>query len=101
MPLVSVKGDRLSTGHICVSTTTLASPGQTSVRVNNIAVARITDPTVSHPFPPDIPPCGSHASTVKTGSRTVNIAGRKCARVGDAADSGALLSKLGNVFAGG
>ena len=101
MPLVSVKGDRLSTGHICVGTTTLATPGQTSVRVNNIPVARITDPTVSHLFPPDVPPCGTHTSTVKTGSSTVNIAGRKCARVGDAADSGALLSKLGNVFAGG
>ena len=101
MPLVSVKGDRLSTGHICVSTTTLASPGQTSVRVNNIAVARITDPTVSHLFPPDVPPCGTHTSTVKQGSGTVFIAGRKCARVGDAADSGRLLDKSGNVFAGG
>ena len=56
---------------------------------------------MTHLFPPNVPPCGTHASTVKQGSGTVNIAGRKCARVGDAADSGQLLSKSGNVFAGG
>jgi len=101
MPAVSREGDTLTTGHICVSTTTLATPGQSSVFANGILVARITDPTVTHLFPPNVPPCGTHASTVKQGSGTVNIAGRKCAREGDAADAGALTSGSGNVNAGG
>ena len=101
MPAVSRQGDTLTTGHICVSTTTLARPGQSTVFANNILIARITDSTVTHLFPPDVPPCGTHTSTVKTGSGTVNIAGRKCAREGDAADAGALTSGSGNVNAGG
>ena len=100
MPAVSRKGDSLSTGHLCVSTTTLATPGQGTVFANKILIARITDPTVAHPFPPS-PTCANHTSTVKQGSGTVNIAGRKCAREGDAADAGALTSGSGNVNAGG
>ena len=100
MPAVSRKGDSLSTGHLCVSTTTLATPGQGTVFANKILIARITDSTVAHPFPP-VPTCANHTSTVKTGSSTVNIAGRKCAREGDAADAGALTSGSNNVNAGG
>ena len=48
-----------------------------------------------------MPPCGSHTSTVKQGSETVFVAGRKCARIGDAADAGAMTSGSGDVFAGG
>ena len=101
MPAVSREGDSLTTGHICVATTTLATPGQSTVYANGILVARITDSTVSHLFPPNVPPCGSHTSTVKQGSETVFVAGRKCAREGDAADSGAMTSGSGDVFAGG
>ncbi len=101
MPAVSRKGDSLTTGHICVATTTLATPGQSTVYANNILVARITDPTVVHLFPPNIPPCGSHASTVKTGSNTVYAAGLAMARVGDSADAGAMTSGSGTVYAGG
>ena len=93
MPAVSRQGDSLTTGHICVATTTLATPGQSTVFANGILVARITDSTVSHLFPPNVPPCGSHTSTVKPG--------RKCARIGDAADAGAMTSGSGDVFAGG
>ena len=100
MPAVSRKGDSLTTGHICASTTTLAEPGQSTVFANGILIARITDPTVAHPFPPS-PTCANHTSTVKQGSGTVNIAGRKCARVGDAADAGSMTSGSGNVNAGG
>ena len=46
MPAVSRKGDSLSTGHICTSTTTLDTPGQSTVFANSILVARIGDPTV-------------------------------------------------------
>jgi uncharacterized Zn-binding protein involved in type VI secretion len=79
----------------------LATPGQSTVYANGILVARITDSTVSHLFPPNVPPCGSHTSTVKQGSETVFVAGRKCAREGDAADSGAMTSGSGDVYAGG
>ena len=56
MPAVSRKGDSLSTGHGCVGTTTLNTPGQSTVFANSILVARIGDPTVAHPNPPN-PPC--------------------------------------------
>ena len=101
MPGVSRKGDGFSTGHICATTSTLATPGQGTVFANGIRVARITDSTVSHLFPPNVPPCGSHTSTVKQGSETVFVAGRKCARIGDAADAGAMTTGSSNVFAGG
>ena len=55
MPAVSRQGDSLSTGHICTGTTTLSTPGQSTVRANSILIARIGDPTVSHPFPPNPP----------------------------------------------
>ena len=43
MPAISRKGDSLSTGHGCVGTTTLDTPGQTTVRANSILIARIGD----------------------------------------------------------
>ena len=101
MPAVSRKGDTLTTGHGCDATTTLATPGQTSVFANNIRVARITDPTVTHLVPPIIPPCSSHASTVKVGSDSVFVEGLACARIGDSADAGAMITGSDNVFAGG
>ena len=50
MPAVSRKGDSLSTGHICTSTTTLDTPAQGTCFANSILIARVSDPTVSHPF---------------------------------------------------
>ena len=101
MPAVSRKGDSLTTGHACVATTTLATPGQSTVFANSILVARITDPTVVHLFPPNIPPCGTHASTVKVGSNTVFAVGLAMARIGDSADAGAMTTGSDTVFAGG
>jgi uncharacterized Zn-binding protein involved in type VI secretion len=100
MPAVSRKGDSLTTGHICVTTTTLATPGQGTVYAESELIARITDPTVAHPYPPS-PPCANHTSTVKAGSATVFCEGKKVARVTDSADLGALTSGAGTVFAGG
>jgi len=45
MPAVSRKGDSLSTGHICASTTILDTPTQSTVRANSILIARETDKT--------------------------------------------------------
>ena len=100
MPAVSRKGDSLSTGHACVGTTTLDTPGQGTVFANSILVARVTDPTVSHPFPP-LPPCAPHVANVNVGSPNVYVEGKAVARIGDSTDAGAMTSGSGNVFANG
>ncbi len=100
MPAVSRKGDSLSTGHICASTTTLDTPGQGTCFANSILIARVSDPTVSHPFPP-LPPCAPHVANVNAGSPNVFVEGLAVARIGDSADSGNMTSGSGNVFANG
>ena len=100
MPGISRKGDSLSTGHICASTTTLTTPTQSTVYANNILIARKTDKTVSHPYPPS-PPCAPHVANVNVGSETVFVVGLKCARVDDSTDAGVLIEGSETVFAGG
>ena len=100
MPAVSRKGDSLSTGHICTSTTTLDTPGQGTCFANSILIARVSAPTVSHPFPP-LPPCAPHVANVNAGSPNVFVEGLAVARIGDSADSGNMTSGSGNVFANG
>jgi|TARA_B110000914_G_C15404826_1_gene419010 uncharacterized Zn-binding protein involved in type VI secretion len=99
MPAVSRKGDTLSTGHACTGTTTLNTPGQSTVFANSILIARITDPTVSHPFPP-VPPCAPHVAKVNVGSSTVRVCGLSVARIGDSTDAGAMTKGSSNVFSG-
>ena len=100
MPKVSRKGDTNTTGHICTSTTTLDTPTQSTVYANNILIARRTDKTVSHPFPP-LPVCAPHVANVNVGSETVYVVGLKCARVDDSTDAGVLIEGSETVFAGG
>ena len=100
MPAVSRKGDSLSTGHICASTTTLNTPGQGTCFANSILIARVSDPTVSHPFPP-APPCAPHVANVNAGSPNVFVEGLAVARIGDSTDAGAMTNGSGNVFANG
>ena len=71
MPGISRKGDGLSTGHICATTSTLATPGQGSVFANGKLVARKGDPTVAHPFPP-VPVCAKAIRSVLL-SRRIGI----------------------------
>jgi|TARA_X000001388_G_scaffold60609_1_gene45994 uncharacterized Zn-binding protein involved in type VI secretion len=99
MPGISRKGDGLSTGHICATTSTLATPGQGSVFANGKLVARKGDPTVAHPFPPS-PACAPHTAAVKGGSGSVFCNGSAVARIGDAADLGSMTGGSGNVSAG-
>ncbi len=99
MPAISRKGDSLTTGHGCASTTTLDTPGQSTVRANSILIARVGDPTVSHPFPP-APPCVPHVANVNAGSSTVRVVGAFVARIGDSTDAGAMTSGSSNVFSG-
>ena len=100
MQAVSRKGDSLTTGHICTSTTTLDTPGQGTCFANSILIARVGDPTVSHPNPPN-PPCPDHVANVNAGSPNVFVVGIAVARIGDSADAGAMTSGSGNVFANG
>ena len=100
MPAVSRKGDQLSTGHICAGTTVLDTPGQSTVFANSILIARQTDPTVSHPFPP-LPPCAPHVANVNVGSDNVFVEGKAIARIGDSTDAGALTGGSTTVFANG
>ena len=99
MPAISRKGDSLSTGHACTGTTTLDTPGQSTLSATSILIARVGDPTVSHPFPP-VPICVPHVANVNAGSGTVRVAGAFVARIGDRADAGAMTSGASNVFSG-
>ena len=100
MPGISRKGDALTTGHGCDAVTTLATPTQATVYANGKAIARKTDPTVSHQI--GVPPlCSGHVAAVTGGSSTVYVVGLKCARVTDGADAGALTEGSETVFAGG
>ena len=99
MPAVSRKGDSLSTGHACAGSTILATPKQSTVRANSILIARVSDKTVSHPFPP-LPPCAPHVAKVNVGSTTVRVCGLPIARVGDSTDAGQMTKGSSNVFSG-
>lgn len=100
MPAVSRKGDTTTTGHVCVSTTTLDTPGQGTCYANSILIARVTDPTVPHPNPPN-PPCPDHVANVNVGSPNVYVHSLAVARIDDSTDAGALIEGSSNVFANG
>ena len=100
MPAVSRVRDSLSTGHICSSTTTIASSNTDgTVKANGINIIVVGAPTVSHPFPP-APPCAPHVANLNAGSGTVRVNSIAVGRIGDSADAGAMTSGSGNVFAG-
>ena len=100
MPEVVRDGDTLSTGHGCVGTTTLNGDNTDgTVHANNIDIAVIGAPTVSHPFPPN-PPCAPHTAQLNAGSSTVFINNIAVGRIGDSADAGAMTTGSADVFAG-
>tara|TARA_R100000005_G_C4970695_1_gene183811 strand:- start:648 stop:950 length:303 start_codon:yes stop_codon:yes gene_type:complete len=100
MPAVSRVGDSLSTGHICASTTTIASSNTDgTVKANGINIIVVGAPTVAHPNPPS-PPCPNHVANLNAGSGTVRVNSIAVGRIGDSADLGAMTSGSGNVFAG-
>jgi len=99
MPAVCRVTDSLSTGHICSSTTTIASPATDgTVHAEGLAVIVVGAPTVSHPFPP-APPCAPHVANLNAGSSTVRVNGIAIGRIDDSADSGAMTSGAITVFA--
>ena len=92
--------DSLSTGHACTGTTTIASSNTNgTVKVNSINVIVVGAPTVSHPAPPN-PPCPPHVRFLNVGSSTVRVNSIAVGRIGDSADSGAMISGSSNVFVG-
>jgi uncharacterized Zn-binding protein involved in type VI secretion len=101
MPAVCRIGDSLSTGHACTGVTTIAdSNTDHTVFANGIAIIVVGAPTVSHSHPP-VPPCPPHVAYLNAGSSSVFINGIPVGRIGDSADSGAMISGSGDVFAGG
>ena len=98
MPAISRKGDSLSTGHICVGTTTLGGTNtDNTVWASGAEVAVIGAPTVSHAFPPD-PPCTPHIASLNDGSPNVFVNGIGVGRIDDSADAGAMTSGSGTVI---
>ena len=100
MPKVCRKNDPLTTGHDCVGTTELDTPGQGNVFANSLLIARVGDPTIAHPNPP-VPICPNHVANVNAGSPNVFVHSIKVARIGDSADAGNMITGSGNVFANG
>jgi uncharacterized Zn-binding protein involved in type VI secretion len=98
MPGVVRIGDSLSTGHVCVGSTTLAGAAQGSVYVDGILAAVVGAPTVAHPAPPS-PPCAPHVANLNAGSPNVFIEGIAVGRIGDSADAGSMTSGSGDVIA--
>ena len=94
---VSRKTDDLTTGHPCVAITQLATPGQGDCYAQGLLIARVTDPTISHPFPP-IPPCPPHVAQVNAGSPSVYCHGKKVARVTSSADAGNMIEGAPKVY---
>ena len=95
--LVSREGDSLTTGHACIATTILDTPGQGNVYANGSLIARKTDPTIPHPFPP-VPVCAPHTATVGAGSPTVYVHGKRATFITAAADAGAMTGGASNVY---
>ena len=95
------EGDPLSTGHGCDSVNTLLTSPNKTTRANSIFCAVQGTITVTHLVPPNVPPCGSHAAFLNTGSPNVSIGGIPWGRVGDSADAGAMISGSLNVLVNG
>ena len=99
MPKVARKGDTFSTGHGCTTTSTLDSPGQSTVFANDILICRTGDPSVSHTHSP--PACPEHVVNIIGGSPNVFVVGSNIADIGDAIDAGSITGGSPTVFANG
>jgi len=99
MPGIARQGDSVATGHLCDTTTSLASPGQSTVYVNGILACRLGDSTVTHDNLIGAV-CVPHTATIGGSSSTVYVSGSLVARIGDACDAGSITGGSSNVFAG-
>lgn len=111
MPGVARVGDPIKTGHLCDTTSTIASSGHaTNVYANGKLVALQGGPISPHqiesqrgvqpPGPPTNPStCIPHSAVVIGSSNTVRANGRFVARQNDRADEGSITIGSSNVFA--
>lgn len=99
MPKLCRDLDLGATGHGCDPVIGVKAT-QSTVRANNIPVARLNDPTLPHTIPSTIPPCIPHMGKVNIGSFTVRAQSIPVARVGDSYDLGAMIDGSNNVRAG-
>lgn len=92
-------GDRVYTGHLCDTSTTIAT-GSPNVFVNKIAVARVNDPLAPHTIPEGTPPvCVPHpGQKVNVGSGKTYVNRLGVARVLDSADLGNISQGSPNVY---
>ena len=97
MPGVARKGDTVSTGHGCDSTTTILHHSP-DVFADGIAVARQGDALTPHTiYSYDV--CVPHSAKINEGSGTVFVNGIPIARKGDSADMGNIIKSSSTVFA--
>lgn len=95
---ISRETDGLTTGHDCTATTTLDTPGQSTVFAEGKLIARLGDNTVAHGIA--APTCGDHVASIIGSAPNVYVAGAKVARIGDNADAGSLTEGAIKVLAG-
>ena len=105
MPGISRRGDTLTTGHLCDTTSTLAVPGQNVVYVEDALVARKGDNTNSHNTQTGTdefgdPICTPHTASITGSSSKVYVVNELVARIGDAVDAGSLTSGSTKGFSG-
>lgn len=91
MAIAARQGDSVATGHGCDGSTTLAAPGQGTVRIEGALACRKGDLTVTHTIPAG-DACVPHTASISGSSGTVSIVGAKAARVGDGCDAGSISS---------
>lgn len=99
---ISRKGDFFSTGHGCDAVSTIAQGNTAKVFAEGKLVTFLGAATVSHEIPNPSPPpiCLTHASNIKSASRTVFVNGIAVARETDSVDAGQMLFRDGTVYAG-
>lgn len=99
MPLAARQTDAVATGHLCDTTTTLATPGQSTVYAEGLLWSRLGDLTVVH----DIlvgGVCVPHTAAISGSSSSVYVEGVLCARLGDGCDAGSITGSASTVYAG-
>jgi len=99
MPLAAREDDAVATGHACDTTTNLATPGQTTVYIEQKLAARLGDNTDPHEeLVGDT--CVTHTESINGSSSTVYISGVLAARLGDGCDAGTITGSASDVYIG-
>lgn len=98
MPEVARKGDTISTGHGCDTTSTIKGSASKTY-CNNILIARKSDAITLHNVPSGSS-CPAHSVNILGGLDTVIVEGKAIARKNDSVDMNKITGHSPNVFAG-